>query len=607
MIEIIVCVLLMTILFTFFSAATLILRKHYLRGREGVLRMVWVCILILSVTPILTDVFAVDVKSMLNTSLFYYNTKTEQYKNEEQKDSQKQNRNISENEIVYSELKNETTDKSIFKNFIEYIPYILVCVWVMGVITSFIMPLYCCYKTKSTLIKNSHYNNSKHIHDIFEDCCNQLGIKRKIKLRIVNEEYSCSPCTVGILFPIIFIFGNCVNYNDNKLKFIFMHELVHIKHHDSAIKQFMLFVCSIHWFNPISHIVIKKTSEDCEILCDNSVLKHIGNAYKDLYMYTILEVAEKICLSYNKSITNSILKSGLLFNGSSGFKTLERRFESIKSTKKRKPAIISTIIIVLLAIIVNSIVMSSYIKSWAINKPEGTTGNLILDQVLRTYYKITDDEPLTPDMIEGITSFGVQLSGYNYLVDSFSPEYSFLKYVYVDYVINGTVVPMFKKSIPEKLFVQSILKADEYFFSKYSGTDNNTIINYNNKNYTIKSKFAKKILAFHCYRDINQPSLTEESKNELIKQFPDIVNNPGYYLDMYASNRELLILLELYLESGIYDEYVLKDGTFDASCLELLPNLQNVYYRGVTAVNEKLSDGVPRSHYYEYKPDNVYF
>ena len=122
----------------------------------------------------------------------------------------------------------------------------------------------------------------------FEEAKRELGVKHRIKVRISN--CTDSPMLVGTFFPVIYVPKNGMEYNAEKM--VFLHELTHLRHGDLIYKWLTLFVNAIHWFNPLSYLLIANVAQACEVFCDISVVRNMDEENKLLYMETILELAK---------------------------------------------------------------------------------------------------------------------------------------------------------------------------------------------------------------------------------------------------------------------------------------------------------------------------
>lgn len=80
------------------------------------------------------------------------------------------------------------------------------------------------------------------------------------------------PMMVGVFRPYIFI-PDEVNRGD--MKQIFLHELVHYRRRDTVYKWLVHVTVCLHWFNPLVHLVARLAEKDCELSCDEAVVKRL--------------------------------------------------------------------------------------------------------------------------------------------------------------------------------------------------------------------------------------------------------------------------------------------------------------------------------------------
>ncbi len=164
-------------------------------------------------------------------------------------------------------------------DLIAYVWFAGMCIFIVSAFISYAMFLLKKRKHSFDLSENA----------AFEEVKNELNIKRKIKIRISNDDDS--PMLTGTFFPIIYIPKN--NMDVDMEKMVFRHELTHYKHGDLIYKWIVLFVNAIHWFNPFVYMLGSNISEACEIACDMSVISNMDEENKNLYMKTILNIAER--------------------------------------------------------------------------------------------------------------------------------------------------------------------------------------------------------------------------------------------------------------------------------------------------------------------------
>lgn len=185
--------------------------------------------------------------------------------------------NINGKEYLYPYGKNEVKLDSA--KIIALIYFFGVVLFILSAVLSYIIFL---RKKKKESVELS-YNNT------FEEVKKELGIKRKIRVR-VSPDIS-SPVLVGVFFPVIYIPKDISDIQKEKM--IFLHELTHFRKGDLILKWCALFINALHWFNPFCYILSSNISDVCELSCDMSVIKKLSSEEKTFYMNTIIEMVEK--------------------------------------------------------------------------------------------------------------------------------------------------------------------------------------------------------------------------------------------------------------------------------------------------------------------------
>ena len=188
--------------------------------------------------------------------------------------------NGGENDVKPAE--NPVTKPKIRINIFDLLSYL----WVVGVIVFFILGIanYCVFLAR-------HRKNSINLEEnrTFDEVKDELNIKRKIRVRISRAD--TSPMLVGTVFPVIYL--PSVPLDKESEKMVFRHELTHLKKHDLPYKYLSFAVNALHWFNPFAYVLSTNIAEACETACDTAVVKNMDGDMKNLYMKTILDLAQK--------------------------------------------------------------------------------------------------------------------------------------------------------------------------------------------------------------------------------------------------------------------------------------------------------------------------
>ncbi|WP_050699428.1 M56 family metallopeptidase [Anaeromassilibacillus senegalensis] len=114
----------------------------------------------------------------------------------------------------------------------------------------------------------------------------ELHVTRSIRL-LVSEKAE-SPMLIGLFCSSLVL--PRLEFTPEQLSIILHHELAHCRRCDLPVKWLFLLVRSVHWFNPLVHILAKKADFDLESACDDTVLRGKDKSYRKQYGNTLLHV-----------------------------------------------------------------------------------------------------------------------------------------------------------------------------------------------------------------------------------------------------------------------------------------------------------------------------
>lgn len=157
-------------------------------------------------------------------------------------------------------------------------------------------------------------------------------LKRNVSIR--QSDMITAPLTYGLLHPVILMPKTMEWENKEQIKYILMHEYVHIRRFDSAAKLIAAITLCVHWFNPMVWIMYALFNRDLELSCDERVVRAFGENSKALYANTLIYMEEK--------------RSGLVpFYSSFSKNAIEERITAIMKIKKTSfAAIMSAVVLI---------------------------------------------------------------------------------------------------------------------------------------------------------------------------------------------------------------------------------------------------------------------
>lgn len=231
---------------------------------------------------------------------------------------------------------NNTTLKSVYyinnenSTSLNYVK-ILFVIWMLGFVYIIFRNIYkqiLFYKK----IRNISYEvTDDKIINSFEEEKKALKIKGNID--VLKVDGLSSPALINTLRCRIIIPNN--DYDKNQLKWIFRHELTHFKRKDNLLKLILMISCAVHWFNPLVKILKVYFDDQCELSCDEKVLKKSN--VDDIKEYALVLVNT---LRYRNTLKATMLYSQ--FN-TSKINLIKRRVDGIMNFKSRKKGTLITI------------------------------------------------------------------------------------------------------------------------------------------------------------------------------------------------------------------------------------------------------------------------
>lgn len=93
---------------------------------------------------------------------------------------------------------------------------------------------------------------------------------------------------MGLIHPVIYLSSGL---DPESRKVVLCHERVHLQRRDYLFKPAARLICCVHWFNPLVWLAFYLMNMDCEMSCDEKVVKLLGEESKKIYSYTLLEEA----------------------------------------------------------------------------------------------------------------------------------------------------------------------------------------------------------------------------------------------------------------------------------------------------------------------------
>ncbi len=125
-----------------------------------------------------------------------------------------------------------------------------------------------------------------------EDSRARMGIGTLLGAVLTDQVQS--PALFGLVRPRLLIptrLSRHVTAHD--LRYVFLHELAHLRHHDIALGWLTSFCQVLHWFNPLVWLALHRMRVDRELACDELALSRMSDADETRqYGQTLIQLQE---------------------------------------------------------------------------------------------------------------------------------------------------------------------------------------------------------------------------------------------------------------------------------------------------------------------------
>ena len=128
---------------------------------------------------------------------------------------------------------------------------------------------------------------------LFEECRNQMGVRAS--LRLLETDIVKSPALCGVARPALLLPpGLTRNFSLQELRYVFLHELAHVKRRDVALNWLLTALQILHWLNPVVWFGFARMRADRELACDALAISSAHEEEAKDYGRTIIKLLETL-------------------------------------------------------------------------------------------------------------------------------------------------------------------------------------------------------------------------------------------------------------------------------------------------------------------------
>lgn len=128
--------------------------------------------------------------------------------------------------------------------------------------------------------------------DLLEDCKAEMGVS--VPLTLVETPAVASPSLFGCVRPRLLLpAGFTRSFTLDELRYVFLHELGHLRRGDIPLNWLTTAILTVHWVNPLAWFAANRMRVDGELACDALALSHTRESENRSYGQTILKLLER--------------------------------------------------------------------------------------------------------------------------------------------------------------------------------------------------------------------------------------------------------------------------------------------------------------------------
>jgi beta-lactamase regulating signal transducer with metallopeptidase domain len=180
----------------------------------------------------------------------------------------------------------ESDSRTIFAKFVRMLPLL----WLLGTV---VIAGYVCARSISLwrTVKRERPITDSQILDLLEDCKMQMGVQTI--LGVVVSDRIKSPALFGFVRPRLLLpQGMLETYSLEELRYVFVHELAHLRQRDIYLGWLMALLQVVHWFNPLMWFAFGRMRADRELACDTLAISMLAPHEPPEYGRTIVNLLQ---------------------------------------------------------------------------------------------------------------------------------------------------------------------------------------------------------------------------------------------------------------------------------------------------------------------------
>lgn len=198
---------------------------------------------------------------------------------------------------------------------------VLAAVWAAGAAAVLLHKAHTYFRLRRHVFRKNRPVSSGEAQVVFWACKRELNLRGMVALR--ENPSVRSPFAAGLARPTVVI--PAVPLAPEELRYLFLHELTHIKCGDLWVRFASMAALAIHWYNPLAHLLSRSIRTVSEQSCDERIACPLTKKERYAYGSVIMKLA-----------SNVAAESGDWAASLSARESIERRLIRVLRTEKLK-------------------------------------------------------------------------------------------------------------------------------------------------------------------------------------------------------------------------------------------------------------------------------
>lgn len=161
----------------------------------------------------------------------------------------------------------------------------LLAIWAGGVVVATIRIAMQSRAVRRIVANAEPLANSR----VLDECREVMHVRRNVAVAISDAVHA--PALYGVLRPTLLLPPH--DFADEQLRFVFLHELAHLRRFDVLMNWIAAVVHALHWFNPLVRIAVSRLAEERELACDALALESLASSERAAYGGTLLRMLDQ--------------------------------------------------------------------------------------------------------------------------------------------------------------------------------------------------------------------------------------------------------------------------------------------------------------------------